>query len=69
MKKYIFILMAALGILTLASCSENEPMAYEGQPALFLRMMTSISRSSMQKMTWIEVLSISRYMRWGRFPM
>lgn len=36
MKKYIFILMAALGILTLASCSENEPMAYEGQPALFL---------------------------------
>ena len=27
--------MAALGILTLASCSENEPMAYEGQPALY----------------------------------
>ncbi len=35
MKKYIFIMMAALGILSLASCSENEPMAYEGQPALY----------------------------------
>ena len=35
MKKYIYLVMVALGILTLASCSENEPMAYEGQPALY----------------------------------
>lgn len=35
MKKYIFIAWIVLGIMTLASCSENEPMAYEGQPALY----------------------------------
>ena len=35
MKKYIMIAMMALGILTLTSCSENEPMAYEGNPSLY----------------------------------
>ena len=35
MKKYLYIAMMVVALLPLASCSENEPMDYAGQPALY----------------------------------
>ena len=35
MKKYLYIAMMVVALLPLASCSENEPMEYAGQPALY----------------------------------
>ena len=35
MKKYLYIAMMVVALLPLASCSENEPMEYAGQPSLY----------------------------------